>query len=516
MPLSPPSFDPLAALADLLDPPGRGETIFPAPGALAAAVDPRIVQTPALSLIDAELVRLAEQPDQRLIITMPPQEGKSLRVARDFIVWWLHRDADARIVVASYAQGLANRNGKAIRRLITSNPQLGLRIAADNGAAADWGIAGRHGGVYSVGIGGGLTGRPADVMVIDDPIKDRKEADSETFRQNVWDWWTDVASARLAPGAPVVVILTRWHEDDLAGRLLADAPDQWRLLNIPAQADHHPEAGEIDPLGRQPGEFMASARGRTHEQWEARKRAAGPRTWASLYQGRPSPDTGDVFQRGWWRYYETPRWWQEPDGSYRVDTSAHLIQSWDMAFKDTKGSDYVVGSVWMRDRGRAVLLDQVRARLTFSATVAALRRLSEKWPQAHGKLVEDKANGTAVIDTLKDQIPGIIPVTPHESKYARAAAVSPFVEAGNVWLPDPSIALFDVAGYVEELAAFPAGAHDDQVDATSQALHRLLVSGGPVWLLDETPAGTALDGSPLLREIGSGLAMPNEPPPMYV
>jgi hypothetical protein len=139
----------------------------------------------------------------------------------------------------------------------------------------------RHdGGVFSVGIGGGLTGRPVDLMVIDDPIKDRKQADSEAYRENVWDWWTDVASTRLAPGAPVVLILTRWHEDDLAGRLLAaEDGHRWKVLRIPAQADHDPDKGETDPLGREPGEYLDSARGRTDAQWEAIKVRVGSRTW---------------------------------------------------------------------------------------------------------------------------------------------------------------------------------------------------------------------------------------------
>jgi hypothetical protein len=138
-------------------------------------------------------------------------------------------------------------------------------------------------------------------MVIDDPIKDRREADSETYRQAVWDWWTDVASTRLAPGAPVVLILTRWHEDDLAGRLLAAEDGHlWKVLRIPAQADHDPEKGETDPLGREPGEFLESARGRTAAQWEAIKTRVGSRTWNALYQGRPTSAEGNMFKRDHW------------------------------------------------------------------------------------------------------------------------------------------------------------------------------------------------------------------------
>lgn len=223
---------------------------------------------------------------------------------------------------------------------------------------------------------------------------------------------------------------------------------------------------------------MLSARGRTREQWEATKAATTARIWSALYQGRPSPDTGDVIQRHWWRRYETAMWSQQPDGSYQMPDGFTLIQSWDMAFKDTNTSDFVVGQVWAHRGGEAFLVDQVHARLSFTATLSAVRRMTARWPQASAKLVEDKANGTAVIDSLKSEVSGIIPVTPHESKYARTSAVSPFIEAGNVHLPASAVALFDVDGLIEECAQFPNGAHDDQVDTMSQALARLLLRPG--------------------------------------
>ena len=471
-----------AELEQRADPP---TPVYPTPGAFAQAINRATVQTPALELIDAALVEALETPDSRLIVCMPPQEGKSTRVAGDFPAWVLTRHPDWRIVVASYGQSLATRNGRAIRQRLAAHPELGLKIAADNGAVSEWTLEGHAGGVLSVGIGGGLTGRPADLLIIDDPIKDRSEADSYTFRARAWDWWTEFGSTRLAPGAPVVVILTRWHEDDLAGRLLtADDDEGWRLLNVPAQADHRPELGETDPLGREPGEFMRSARTnkrtgepRTVAQWERIKRRSPARTWASLYQGRPSPDAGDVWVRQWWRRYDVPLW--TTDGTaYRVPDGWSVTISWDCTFKDTKGSDYVVGQVWAHRGAEALLLDQVRGRLSFTATVAAVERLRAKWPQAAATLIEDKANGTAVLDVLRKRTPGLIAITPTESKLARASAVSPYIEAGNAQLPAAGIALFDVDAFIEEAAAFPNGAHDDQVDAASQALNRLLNRAG--------------------------------------
>nr|BFE31381.1 phage terminase large subunit [Actinomadura rugatobispora] len=447
------------------------------PGELAQTLDPRTVQTPALDLIDDELVRLHGTPDGRLLISMSPQEGKSQRTSRRFPTWVLAQNPDTRIAICSYEHGVARRWGRVIRDDINAHgPTLGLRVRDDLSAQHEWQLAGHEGGVYSVGIGGGLTGRPVDLLVVDDPIKDREQADSPTYRERVWDWWLEVGSTRLAPGAPVVVIATRWHEEDLIGKLLAAEDGHlWRVVNIPAQADHRPEQGETDPLGREPGEFMLSARGRTAAQWEAIKTRSGSRTWNALYQGRPAPAEGGIFHRDWWRWYDTPRWIEQADGTRWAPGADEVVQSWDMAFKDTSSSDYVVGQVWGRWGLEVYLLDQICERLSFVETLKAVRTLSARWPQATAKYVEDKANGTAVINALSRTVHGLIPVEPDGSKEARASAVSPFVEAAAVHLPAPEFAPW-VGGYIDEHASFPNGAHDDQVDATSQALNRLLLN----------------------------------------
>lgn len=449
------------------------------PGDLAQSLDRRVRQTPALQLIDQALVEAFDTDDGRLIISMPPQEGKSQRASRWFPLWVLQQHPETRIAVVSYELGTARRWGRVIRDDIVMNPELGLRMRDDLAAQHEWQIAGHDGGVYSAGIGGALTGRPVDLLIVDDPFKDRVEADSPTYRQRAWDWWTDVGGPRLAPGATVVVIQTRWHENDLTGRLLtAEDGNLWTVLNIPAQADHNPAKGETDPLGREPGEFMESARGRTRLQWERIQVRSGSRTWSALFQGRPSPSEGDIWLRTWWSLYTTPLWVNRADGSKwvpRADGGGIVIQSWDMAFKGTDSSDYVVGQVWFTDGVQAWLLDQVHERLDFVSTMRAFIALSARWPQAVLKLVEDKANGPAVISSLKKRVPGIVAEEPLGSKESRAQAVSPFIEAGNVHLPDPSIAPW-VGEFIDEAAAFPNGAHDDQVDATSQALGRILLT----------------------------------------
>jgi predicted phage terminase large subunit-like protein len=472
----------LEQAADLAE--GR-DLDFPTPGALACAIDPLVVQTPALELIDAAMVDVAEGRCDRLMINMPPQEGKSWRVTTATPLWLLTRNPDQRIAILSYAQDLADEFGRSIRNFITSNSgddgtlDLGLRIAPDNGAARRWRLDGHLGGVRSVGIAGGLTGRPADAVFIDDPFKSDADAGSETWRNKVWDVWQSVINTRLAPGAPVVLVMTRWHEDDLAGRALA-APDghRWRLINIPAQADHRPELGETDALGREPGQWLESSRGRTVEQWEQIRTAVGSRVWGALYQGHPTPAEGGIIKRDWWRYYTQPRAVQKPDGTWHAPGASEVLQSWDLTFKDTKGSDWVVGQVWAKSGPKAWLLDEVRARAGFPETCRLIRATTAKWPQASRKLIEDKANGPAVIAQLRTEIGGIVPVTPVDSKEARVHAVTPFIEAGDVELPDPSIAPW-IGEFVEECSAFPNGAHDDRVDTMSQALHQFFLGPKP-------------------------------------
>ncbi len=338
-------------------------------------------------------------------------------------------------------------------------------------------------------------------LIVDDPHKGRKEADSALQRETVWDWWTETARTRFGANTPVVVIQTRWHEDDLAGRLIDRDKGAWTVINIPAEADHDPAKGETDPLGREPGEYLESTRGRHITRpigkctlhplgiqkadgrwveccdWDDVKHDVGTRGWQALYQGQPAPSTGAIFKRKHLldHVYDSPQWTIRDDGSMWAIGFDEVIQSWDMAFKDTDGADYVCGQVWGRRGLDAFLLDQVHDRLDFVATCHAVRQLSARWPQAILKLVEDKANGPAVINQLKRTVPGLVPVDPDGSKVARASAVSPFVEAGQVHLPAPELAPW-VGPLIVELTQFPLAPKDDRTDALSQGVNRLLLN----------------------------------------
>ena len=506
---------------------------FATPGDLAMRLDPMTIQTPALAILDkamcdvrdavevmyqrrrrfAELVhqgvdqaRAGEQTSEeipsrgttRLMVTIGPQEGKSSRLTRYGIEWLLRQFPTLRGAIVSYDGVNAGQFSYQIRADIelfngvSEDFDLGLRLVPDEKAKGRWQLT-AGGGIFAIGIGGGLTGRPLDYLHIDDPVKDFRAADSLVMSEVAWDWWQTVGKPRLAPWAPVVLVMTRWHEFDLGGRFLLKQKedeasgvknyDKWTVINIPAQADHDPNKGEVDILGREPGEFMVSARGRTAADWEAAKNGVDPRFWAALWQGRPAPATGDILLKQWWRFYDEVLWTQVADGTFRVP-GYELSQSWDFAFRDTKQSDYVVGQLWAKKGASSYLVYQVRARLSFTATIDAVRRMTRLFPQARGKYVEAKANGDAVIDSLRHEIPGIIAVTPDQSKEARAKAITPYLAAGNVYLPSNTVAnaipelSWSPQDLITEATSFPNGAHDDQVDAMTQYLKMKYLEGG--------------------------------------
>lgn len=451
------------------------------PGDMALALDRGTRQTPALRLIDQRLAAVARGDVERQQISMPPQEGKSQRTSIWFPLWLLHRNPNLRIAIVSNGFDLAQTFGEAIRDKLANHPELGLTLSRSTAKKHEFKLLGYDGGVVCVGIEGSLTGKPVDVLIIDDPYKDEKQADSKAWRQTVRNFWQAVALTRLAPGAPVVIVQTRWRRDDLSGWLQAEYCDEWEVLNISAQAidtsklpEDDPDHGKPDPLGREPGEFMESARGRTVRDWLKKIREVGSRVWTAMYQGKPSPVEGGILKRDWWQQYDAPVWLERDDGSRVVTGFDDLLISWDMAFKDTDSSDYVVGQVWGRRGPDAYLLEQVRGRWDFVETCNQFEQLAARWPQALLKVVEDKANGPAVIASLRSRVSGIVPEEPQGSKEARARAVSPLVEAKNVWLPAPALAPW-VGALIEECAGFPTATNDDQVDALSQALNRLIL-----------------------------------------
>jgi len=399
--------------------------------------------------------RICDGSLKKLMIFMPPRHGKSQTITETLPSYLNGRFPNKKVMCISYGDSLAKEFGRKNRNKVKEfgAELFGIELDPSNGSMSDYTLKGFNGGSYFAGILGGVTGRGADYLIIDDPIKTRQEADSETYRNRVWEEYQSSLVTRLMPNGVTILILTRWHHDDLAGRILEQEADQWEVISLPALAE------EKDLLGRSEGEPLWSEFGYNKE-WARKKQIeVGAKAWTSLYQQRPSPESGDIFKRGWMRYYRA------------LPQMDETLISVDASFKDKSGSDFCVMQVWGKKGANKYLIDQVRDRMGFPATVSALRALSAKHPQAHAKLVEDKANGTAVIAYLRNEISGLIAVEPQGGKVVRAEAVSPEWEAGNIFLPDPKICPW-VNDFITELIEFPNAKNDDCVDAMSQAIAR--------------------------------------------
>lgn len=408
---------------------------------------------------------------RRLMVFMPPRHGKSELVSRCLPAFLLGRDPDASIIATSYSSSLASRMNRDVQRIMDADPYRRVFPESElsdknvvSGAPGTWlrnatmfEVVGRRGSYRCAGVGGGITGMGADFGLIDDPIKNQEEAYSINFRDRLWDWYISTFYTRLeSEESCILLTLTRWHEDDLAGRLLKQmaedgGADQWHVVSFPAVRETMVDSRDPRDVGdalwpqRFPLEILE------------KNKANGTYFWNALFQQRPAPIEGSIVQRDWIKHYR-----------HLPDNAKEWIMSWDLTFKETRSGSFVCGQVWCRTRAEYFLIDQVRERLDFPSTIDAIRKMADKYPQCRAILIEDKANGPAVIAALRREISGIIPVQAKDSKEARLHSVTPLLEAGNVYFPDERW----VDDLVEELVAFPNGAHDDQVDALSQALNR--------------------------------------------
>lgn len=403
-------------------------------------------------LICRKLEQIIRGECKRLIILLPPQHGKSQTVTETFPSYYFSKFPERKIILASRDDVLSGRFGLYNRRKIEEFGQelFGVRLRRGSSSSTNWALAGHSGYMLSSPIMGGITGSGAHLLIIDDPVKNRQEADSALMREKIWQEWQNTLLTRLYADGAVIVIMTHWHEDDLAGRLIRQGG--WDVLCLPAECD-----SEDDPLGRAIGDPLCPDLGKGKQWIEQTKIEVGSRTWNALYQQRPTPTSGGIFKCEWIKRYD-----KLPN---HID---EWTQSWDLSFKDNTKSDFVAGGVWARRGAEHYLALPIKERLDFMGSIRKIQLITQAYPQAVAKLIEDKANGPAVISSLRQQVSGIIPVTPHDSKVGRAQAVSPLFEAGNIYVP------LGAAGddYIEELVAFPNGANDDQVDQTTQYLSR--------------------------------------------
>lgn len=408
------------------------------------------------------LERVADGSCKRLMIFMPPRHGKSMLASEFFPAWWLGKNPDKQIIAASHTQELAADFGRVVRNLCQTPQHLaifpGFTLSEDSQAANRFHTCGR-GSYFGIGIGGALVGRGADLLLIDDPIKSRRDAESATHRRHMKDWYASVARTRLMPGGAIVVIQTRWHEDDLAGWLLREHTlEGWEVLSLPAMA----ETG--DALGRPEGAALWP-QAYPLEALEPIKRL-NSREWAAQYQQRPAPIEGGLVKLAWFQRYTAA-----PANPLRI------LQSWDTGLKAAEANDPSVCTTWAETPTGCYLLDVFRQRLEYPDLKRTVQSLAARWSPSL-VIIEDKASGQSLLQDLRvsTSIP-LLPVEPKGDKVVRLMAVSAMIEGGRVFLPEVAPWLTD---YETELAVFPNAAHDDQVDSTSQALLYMTTGGG--WL----------------------------------
>ncbi|AZV01709.1 terminase large subunit [Microbacterium phage Schubert] len=394
----------------------------------------------------------------------PPQEGKTTWIVH-WIAWQLIRNPWLKVVYATYSQARANAVSRQVRGLVkTWTP---LQQGSNN--VQRWETR-EGGGLLAAGRGSAMTGFRSDLTVIDDPIKDMAEAQSETIREATVEWFSSVVLTRMASLSQIVVIATRWHKDDLIAHVVKALNAKY--INIPAQATH-----EDDILGREVGEWLPSVQNRSDKSWALIKKAVGTYVWQALYQGDPQVTGGSYINVD---KIDVIPWdqvvFKDERGFMQTLERALVIQSWDLTFgtiqragssKKASSGDYVAGHVYAVLGQRWILIDRVHGRFTFTETVSKVQQMSARWPQTSRIYVEKAANGAALIDTLRKRAALIKPVSPQGAKEVRALAIQPTVDQGNVAVLDT---VYD-EGMFQELRDFPFGKHDDDVDAMTQAIN---------------------------------------------
>ena len=407
---------------------------------------------------------------RHVLINVPPRSMKSLLVSVLWPTWEWIRHPGKRWIFASYAEALSIKHSLD-RRTILQSPWYLERWGGRVELASDQNVKGeflntRRGVMIATSVGGSITGKGGDRIVVDD-LHNPQLAESDAQRETAIDYFRKTLSTRLdnkKTGA-IVVVMQRLHERDLSA-LCQELG--YTHLCLPAEADVRteyvfPRSGRT--VAREPGDLLWPARDGRNE-LDMQKRLLGSAAYAGQYQQRPAPAGGLVFQPDWFRYYD-----ELPQG-------LDYTHSWDMAFKDTKDSDYVVGLVGGRKGADLFLIDRVKGQWSFSESCRQVKALVARYPKARAILIEDAANGTAIVDALRHHVYGIIAVQPEGGKMARARAVQPLVEAGNVYLPNPRPhgvlipARAWVEDFVHQLIVFPRGTHDDDVDAFTQLLVR--------------------------------------------
>lgn len=463
-------------------------------------VDSQYVSARHLQLIGTYLAQVehyietqGEEGIGRLILTMPPRHGKTQTVSKRWPAFLLGKHQDWRIALVSYAATLAEDASRSLRALIRDEPRYqlvfpGVALSPESQAIDRWALAGKSAdnpSVVATGVGGPLTGRGFHLILIDDPIKGREEAESETIRENLKTWYKGTLRTRLEPGGAIVIIQTRWHEDDLVGYLLEQQAigegEEWAVLNLPALAETVDAHGEpiTDPLGRQEGEALWPER-YNRAILLATKQALGSYDWESQFQGHPKPPAGSKILREWFQIIDAEK----------VPKDLLWARYYDLAISSKEGSSYTASLRGTFDEeGNLYLAGMIRGRWEWPAQ----RKIIKTTMQAEQPLgvihgVESALHGTAAVQELRREkgLRGIAlkKVDVHTDKLTRALPWIALAEAQKVFLvKGPWVSTF-----LDEAAAFTGkkDLYDDQIDTVS-GVTALLKRYGKVEVVKKNP-----------------------------
>ena len=415
-----------------------------------------------------QLQRVIDGKCNRLILQVPPRHGKSLLASQLLPAAYLLAHPDRYVGISSYSSELAEGFSRKAREFFKAGGGL---LNESSKAVNAWGTEG-SGGLWAAGVGGAITGRSGHLLIIDDPVKNREDAESARMMDKLNDWYTSTLYTRLEPqvGA-IVVIQTRWSENDMIGQLLENemnvsekGRENWTIVDLPAlyedEGDRPKLPAHCDAVTdwrEEPGDPLCPQR-YGKDDLERIREAVGSRDFASLYQQRPAPEGGNMFDPSWWQYYnhDTP-----------LPEFQRIMLSVDATFTANSKSDYVVGAVVGQAGSQFYVLDLAREKLDVIGTMAMIGRMYQKH-QLSGTVIELAASGYAVYQMLQKKVPGLIGFRPEKSKESRAAGCVPVVEAGNIYLPASATWL---DAFISEFSLFPASKNDDMVDALVMAVN---------------------------------------------
>lgn len=420
------------------------------PSCLARLDNPNYLMPPHLKLLEKKVLECVTQGNKRLLINMPPRHGKSEYISKYFTSWFLINYPNKRVILTSYNASFASTWGRKCRSLIDTYGHLkGTALSSSSKAGHRFSMNGYNDSLTTAGAGGTMSGLGADILIIDDPVKNAADAHSQSLSGSSWDWFNSTAYTRIEPNGSIIIIQTRWTMNDLSGRILENDRDNWEVLTIKGIAE------ENDILGREEGEPLWADRYDINKLNEIKKQI-GSYWFSALYQQTPIASEYQIIKPEWWRYYT-----ELPKIEYK-------FQSWDTAFKNKQENDYSVCTTWGLGEKGFYLIDCWRHKVIYPDLERQVKLQYDKHkPNLVG--IEDAASGQSLIQNLQrnTMLPiKAIPVS-GKDKQVRANLCSPLFEIGRVFLPDNASFNADI---VNECAEFPHSAHDDIVDSITQAL----------------------------------------------